>query len=222
MSARRILITPRSVTQHGHPALERLRAAGFETILGPKGRQPSEAELCALLPGCHGYLAGVEPITAHALSVATELEAISRNGVGVDNVDLAAARVSIDEAMALVEGFAPAGRRILRATILAEAGDEDAAAALADVLAGTIPNRAMEPDVLDLAALVLARRDPSLAAEALAAADDLRRTMGVALTGGTQPLRHRAEAMVSAAGGASAEQPRLPAEVLGAVTAALA
>lgn len=92
MNAARILITPRSVTQHGHPSIDRLRAAGFAIAFGPKGRQPSEAELLELLPGCHGYLAGVETITAHALNAATELRVISRNGVGVDNIDLAAAR----------------------------------------------------------------------------------------------------------------------------------
>ena len=92
MNAARILITPRSVTQHGHPALDRLRAAGFTTIIGPAGRQPTEAELLALLPGCVGYLAGVEPVTDRVLGVAKELKVISRNGVGIDNVDLPAAR----------------------------------------------------------------------------------------------------------------------------------
>jgi len=93
VNASRILITPRSVTQHGHPAIDRLRDAGFAVVLGPKGRQPSETELLALLPGCRGYLAGVEPINASVLSAATELKVISRNGVGIDNVDLAAARL---------------------------------------------------------------------------------------------------------------------------------
>jgi len=92
VNAARILITPRSVTQHGHPALDRLRAAGFTTIIGPAGRQPTEAELLALLPGCVGYLAGVEPVTDRVLGVAKELKVISRNGVGIDNVDLPAAR----------------------------------------------------------------------------------------------------------------------------------
>lgn len=87
----RILVTPRSVTQHGHPALGRLAAAGHQVVLGPAGRQPSAAELRQLLPGCAGYLAGVEPIDAALLAAATSLRAISRNGTGVDNIDLAAA-----------------------------------------------------------------------------------------------------------------------------------
>lgn len=56
------------------------------------GVQPSEEHLLELLPGCRGYLAGVEPISARALASADVLEVISRNGVGVDNIDGEAAR----------------------------------------------------------------------------------------------------------------------------------
>ena len=87
MSARRILVTPRSVTQHGHPSLDRLKGAGYEVVLGPAGRQPTPAELRQLLPGCVGYLAGVEPVGADVLAAATGLRIISRNGTGVDNID---------------------------------------------------------------------------------------------------------------------------------------
>jgi phosphoglycerate dehydrogenase-like enzyme len=48
-------------------------------------------DLLRLLPGCVGYLAGVEDINAEALAAATSLKVISRNGVGVNNVDLVAA-----------------------------------------------------------------------------------------------------------------------------------
>ncbi|SDT98644.1 D-3-phosphoglycerate dehydrogenase/hypothetical protein [Verrucomicrobium sp. GAS474] len=88
----RILVTPRSVTRSGHPSLDRLRAAGHEVVLGPAGRQPSEAELLELLPACEGYLAGVEPVSARVLAAASRLRAISRNGTGIDNVDTEAAQ----------------------------------------------------------------------------------------------------------------------------------
>ncbi|MDY0170692.1 MAG: phosphoglycerate dehydrogenase [Thermoguttaceae bacterium] len=87
-----ILVTPRSITAGGHPALERLRAAGFELRFCTPGQMPGEEELLSLLPGCVGYLAGVEPITARVLRAAAQLKVISRNGTGVDNIDLAAAR----------------------------------------------------------------------------------------------------------------------------------
>ena len=89
---KKILVTPRSITRAGHPALDRLRAAGFEVVFCAPGQSPSEDELIALLPGCVGFLAGVEPVTARALAAARDLQAISRNGTGVDNIDLAAAK----------------------------------------------------------------------------------------------------------------------------------
>ena len=88
----KILVTPRSVTRSGHPSLEKLRGAGGEVVFCKAGAQPTEDELRALLPGCVGYLAGVEPIAARALEGADALRVISRNGTGVDNVDLAAAK----------------------------------------------------------------------------------------------------------------------------------
>ncbi|HHN47277.1 MAG TPA: oxidoreductase, partial [Planctomycetes bacterium] len=91
MSAGKILVTPRSVTKSGHPSLERLKKAGFEVIFCTPGVQPSEEELLKLLPGCAGMLAGVEPISARVLAAARGLKAISRNGTGVDNVDIPAA-----------------------------------------------------------------------------------------------------------------------------------
>ncbi|OHB72959.1 MAG: oxidoreductase [Planctomycetes bacterium RBG_13_63_9] len=88
----KILVTPRSLTSADHPALDRLRAAGFEVVFSSPGRQPTEQELLALVPGCVGYLAGVEKVTAEVLNAATDLKVISRNGVGVDNVDLDTAK----------------------------------------------------------------------------------------------------------------------------------
>jgi len=90
----RILVTPRSLTREPHPAVDLLREAGYEVVSAPAGRQPSEEELLDLLPGCVGYLAGVEPITARVLAAAEGLLAISRNGVGTDNIDREAAEVA--------------------------------------------------------------------------------------------------------------------------------
>jgi D-3-phosphoglycerate dehydrogenase / 2-oxoglutarate reductase len=89
--APRILVTPRSLTG-GDPELDRLREAGYEVATCRAGQLPGEAELLALVPGCVGWLAGVEPISAEVLEAATALRAISRNGTGVDNIDLEAAK----------------------------------------------------------------------------------------------------------------------------------
>jgi D-3-phosphoglycerate dehydrogenase / 2-oxoglutarate reductase len=84
---RRILVTPRSLTAAGLDAvaeLAPLRAAGFALVPGPAGRVPTERELLALVPGCAGWLAGIEPIGERVLSAATDLRVISRNGSGTD------------------------------------------------------------------------------------------------------------------------------------------
>lgn len=89
----KVLVTPRSITAAGgHPSLQLLRDAGYEVVLGPAGRQPTAEELRALLPGCLGYLAGTERIEESLLNSADALRIIARNGVGIDSIDLAAAR----------------------------------------------------------------------------------------------------------------------------------
>jgi phosphoglycerate dehydrogenase-like enzyme len=87
----RILVTPRSLTARPGDSLAALTAAGFELVLAPAGRQPSEDELVSLVEGCQGWLAGVEPITARVLDAATDLRVISRNGTGIDSIDRGAA-----------------------------------------------------------------------------------------------------------------------------------
>jgi len=85
----RILVTPRSLTAAGHPALERIVAAGFEVVTCTPGKTPGTEELIRLLPGCVGWLAGVEPVADAVIEAASTLRAISRNGTGVDNLPLA-------------------------------------------------------------------------------------------------------------------------------------
>jgi D-3-phosphoglycerate dehydrogenase len=80
------------VTQSGHASLSKLEQAGYTVVLSPAGRFPTEGELTQLLPDCVGLLAGVEPVTAKVLESAQFLRVISRNGSGLDNIDLDAAK----------------------------------------------------------------------------------------------------------------------------------
>ncbi len=88
----KILVTPRSLTMNGHPILDKLRVAGHSVILTTPGVYPSENELLEKLPDCVAYLAGVEPISEKILNAAKNLKVISRNGTGIDNIDLEAAK----------------------------------------------------------------------------------------------------------------------------------
>ena len=85
----RILVTPRSLTAEPHPYIEQLRSRGFDIVYSTPSALPGEEELLELVPGCTGWLAGVEPISERVIDAATSLKVISRNGTGTDNLPLA-------------------------------------------------------------------------------------------------------------------------------------
>ena len=87
----RILVTPRSLTRDPDPALRALEEDGYTLVFSRAGETPDEAALLALLPGCVGWLAGVEPVSPRVLEAAPDLRVISRNGSGSDNLPLEAA-----------------------------------------------------------------------------------------------------------------------------------
>lgn len=91
----RILVTPRSMTRDDVaevPELAPIRDRGWEIVTGPAGRLPTADELAELVVGVDGWVAGVERIDRAVLDRADRLRTISRNGVGADAVDVAAAR----------------------------------------------------------------------------------------------------------------------------------
>lgn len=85
-----ILVTPRSLSKSGHPALQMLEQAGFRLVIPSPGKTPDEAALMRALPGCVGWLAGVEAVSERVIAVADRLKVISRNGSGIDNLPLQA------------------------------------------------------------------------------------------------------------------------------------
>ncbi len=88
----RILVSTSSFNVPPNGALEALYKAGCEVVLNPHGRRLTEAESIAILrEGVVGMVAGTEPLTRAVLTEAPDLKVISRCGIGLDNVDLAAA-----------------------------------------------------------------------------------------------------------------------------------
>lgn len=89
----KILITTSSFSGAADAELAQLRAAGYEVLLNPHRRRLNEDEAQALLgPDVAGMIAGVEPLTRRVLSAAKGLKVVSRCGIGLDSVDLDAAR----------------------------------------------------------------------------------------------------------------------------------
>lgn len=93
--ARRVLVTPRSITAAGlqaSPELAPLTQAGYEVVMGPPGRLPDAPFLHAAPRDVVGWLAGVERIDADLLELFDDLVVISRNGSGADAIDVPAAQ----------------------------------------------------------------------------------------------------------------------------------
>jgi len=90
----RILITTTSFAKDDVSPLDLLQKAGYETIINPYRRKLTEEEVLNLILEVKpvGMIAGVEPITARVLQEAKGLKVVSRCGVGLESVDLDAAR----------------------------------------------------------------------------------------------------------------------------------
>lgn len=63
---------------------------GYVPVFSEPGVMPDREQLRSIVVDCVGWIAGVEPIDRTTLEAAAELRAISRNGVGTDNIDLTA------------------------------------------------------------------------------------------------------------------------------------
>lgn len=89
----KILVTPTSFKpDRGGPALELLRSFSEDIVFNPLERPLTEDELVPLLSGCEGFIAGLDFVTRKVIESTQGLKVISRYGVGVDRVDLAAAK----------------------------------------------------------------------------------------------------------------------------------
>ncbi|MCL4250408.1 MAG: phosphoglycerate dehydrogenase [Anaerolineae bacterium] len=89
----KILVTTRSFRKVPGRHQQLLLDAGYEIVNSPEARPLKADELGALLadPKIVGAILGVDEVAAAAIEPAQALRVISRFGVGVDNVDLAAA-----------------------------------------------------------------------------------------------------------------------------------
>ena len=89
----KILVTPTSFKLDSTTqAMLKLRSFASSLVFNPKGRPLSESELIPLLEGCDGCIAGLDHYTPRVIKYASNLKVISRYGIGVDRVDLNAAR----------------------------------------------------------------------------------------------------------------------------------
>lgn len=84
----RVLVTPTTFGMYDKRLRQELEATVGEVIYNERGRRLASNELRELLPGCDGFIAGLDLVDGAALESADRLKVIARYGVGVDNIDL--------------------------------------------------------------------------------------------------------------------------------------
>jgi phosphoglycerate dehydrogenase-like enzyme len=89
----RVLIGSRSFGKAFPEHLQQLEAAGCEVIPnGVGGRAYRAAELMDALPGVDGIITGTDELSAAVINAADRLKTIAKHGVGLETIDLEAAR----------------------------------------------------------------------------------------------------------------------------------
>lgn len=87
-----VLVTPTSYAKHDARLRAELEQTVGRVIYSAVSRPLTSPEVAELLPGIDAYIAGLDVIDRVALQAADRLKVIARYGVGVEKVDLAAAR----------------------------------------------------------------------------------------------------------------------------------
>lgn len=87
----RVLVTANAFLKSGEEARRPLLEAGFEIVIPPRVGPLKEKELLPLLTEIDAVVASSDAYTSNVFENAKRLKVISRWGVGVDSIDLAAA-----------------------------------------------------------------------------------------------------------------------------------
>jgi phosphoglycerate dehydrogenase-like enzyme len=88
----RVLIGSKSFGKAFPEHLERLRQAGCEVVPNAVGRAYRASELMQALSGIDAIVTGTDELSAAVIETAGNLKTIAKHGVGLDNIDLPAAR----------------------------------------------------------------------------------------------------------------------------------
>ena len=86
------LITTVPFGEQNKLPLELLNISGVDYLINPYNKRLTENELIELIPDIDVLIAGTEPITKKVIDKAPNLKFISRVGIGLDSVDLIAAK----------------------------------------------------------------------------------------------------------------------------------
>lgn len=88
----KVLITTVPFGSKNSRPIDLLEEAGIDYLINPLNKKLTEDELCELVGDFDIIIAGTEPITPKVIDAGKNLKMISRVGVGLDSVNLIAAR----------------------------------------------------------------------------------------------------------------------------------
>jgi D-3-phosphoglycerate dehydrogenase / 2-oxoglutarate reductase len=88
----KVLVTTVPFAERNKFPLEMLDSNGIEYFINPLNKKLTESELAGMVSDIDAIIAGTEPITDSVLRNAPNLKHISRVGIGLDSVDLLAAK----------------------------------------------------------------------------------------------------------------------------------
>ena len=88
----KVVVGASSFGQSSNEAIDLLRDKRIEVVLNPFGRKMTEDEIIEHIGDADGLLAGLEPLNENVFSRCKNLKAVSRIGIGMDNVDIEAAK----------------------------------------------------------------------------------------------------------------------------------
>lgn len=84
----KVLVTPRSFGKENPALFTRLEKAGLDIVRNETGAVLDEQTMATLLAPCEGLIVGIDPVNKGVLDAGPKLRAISKYGVGLDNIDL--------------------------------------------------------------------------------------------------------------------------------------
>ena len=88
----RVLVTPTSYGKNDPSLRTHLEAVVGEVVYNTTGRPLTDSELVNMVPEIDGYIAGLDVINREVIQATDQMKVIARYGVGVDAVDLEAAK----------------------------------------------------------------------------------------------------------------------------------
>ena len=88
----KILVAPTTFAQHSNNSLYLLNKQKYDIIFNTLGRKYTSEEIQKLITNVDGIIAGTELYNEQIIKTSKKLKVISRLGVGIDNIDLHAAK----------------------------------------------------------------------------------------------------------------------------------